>query len=70
MRYMKLTCAQKDLNQALLTVSKAINVNNTLPVLNNVLLRAKSGKLHFSATNLEIAINFIIDSDVKNEGKS
>lgn len=65
---MKLTCTQKDLNEALVTVSKAINANNTLPVLNNVLLRAKEGKLYFSATNLEIAINFTINADVKNEG--
>lgn len=66
---MKLTCTQKDLNEALITVSKAINTNTTLQVLNNVLLKAYSGKLHFSATNLEIAINYSIEAVIKNEGE-
>ena len=33
---MLLTCEQKDLLAALTTVSKAVNLNSTLPVLNNI----------------------------------
>ncbi|MBD3330588.1 DNA polymerase III subunit beta [Candidatus Peregrinibacteria bacterium] len=65
---MKLFCAQRDLDYALNVVNKAINPNNTLPVLNNILLNAKGKKLHFSATNLEIAISCSIDADVRSEG--
>lgn len=65
---MKLTCAQKDLKQALDIVSLAVNASTTLPVLNNILLKASNKKLYFSATNLEIAINFEIPADIKNEG--
>lgn len=61
-------CAQIDLSSALNIVSKAINNNNTLPVLNNVLIEAKDNHLYFSATNLEIAIKTSIKATVKTEG--
>ena len=65
---MKLFCAQKNLDYALNVVNKAINPNNTLPVLNNVLIKAEKNKLFFSATNLEIAISCSIDADIKSDG--
>lgn len=65
---MKLFCSQKDLDYALNIVNKAISPNNTLPVLNNVLLKAEGKKLYFSSTNLEIAISCSIDADVRGEG--
>jgi len=65
---MKLFCEQKDLSYALNTVNKAISPNNTLPVLNNILIKAEGKKLFLSATNLELAISLNIDADVRNEG--
>lgn len=65
---MKLVCSQLDLDSALNIVGKAINQNTTLPVLNNVLLKAEQGSLHFSGTNLEIAIQTLIPAEVKEEG--
>jgi DNA polymerase III subunit beta len=65
---MRLFCTQRDLDYALNIVDKAINTNNTLPVLNNILIKAEGKKLYFSATNLEIAINCSIDADVRGEG--
>lgn len=66
---MRLTCSQKDLLHALTTTSKAVDVNNTLPVLNNVLLKAEGKKLYFTSTNLEVAITYNIETEVKNEGE-
>lgn len=65
---MKLFCEQKDLSHALNIVNKAISPNNTLPVLNNILLKTEGKKLFLSATNLELAISLSIDADVRNEG--
>lgn len=65
---MLLDCEQKDLLAALTTVSKAVNLNSTLPVLNNILLKAENKKLTFAATNLEIAITTAIKAEIKNEG--
>ena len=65
---MKVKCTQKDLSRALGIVSKAIGTNNTLPVLDNILLKAEGKKIYFSATDLEIAIKYSIEADVLNEG--
>lgn len=65
---MLLSCDQKALSEALATVSKAVNLNNTLPVLNNILLKAENKKLLLAGTNLEIAITTTIPAEVKNEG--
>lgn len=65
---MKLVCTQVDLERAVSIVSKAITPNTTLPVLNNILLKAEAGKLHFAATNLEVAIQYFIPAEVKSEG--
>lgn len=66
---MRLTCSQKDLATALNITNKAVSPNNTLPVLNNVLLRAEGKRLYFTTTNLEIAISYWIETQVKNEGE-
>lgn len=65
---MKLICAQADLERALNIVNKAITPNTTLPVLNNILLKAEGKRLHFAATNLEVAIQYFIPAEVKAEG--
>lgn len=65
---MLLICDQKELLAALTTVSKAVNLNNTLPVLNNILLKAEGKKLSFAGTNLELAITTSIPAEIKNEG--
>jgi DNA polymerase-3 subunit beta len=66
---MRLTCSQKDLLNALNITNKAVDVNNTLPVLNNVLLKAEGKRLYFTTTNLEIAITHWIETTIKNEGE-
>jgi DNA polymerase-3 subunit beta len=65
---MKLKCLQSDLASALSIVNRAVSPNNTLPVLNNILLKAEGKKLFLSATNLEVAISASIEADVENEG--
>lgn len=65
---MKFFCAQADLEEALNIVNKAITPNTTLPVLNNILLKAEGKNLYFSATNLEIAIQHSIPADIRSEG--
>lgn len=66
---MRLTCSQKDLASALGITNKAVGANSTLPVLNNVLVKAEGKKLYFTTTDLEIAISYWIDAEIKNEGE-
>lgn len=65
---MKLVIPQKKLALGLNVVNKAVSPNNTLPVLNNILVKTEGKKVFLAATNLEIAINFWTEADVKNEG--
>lgn len=67
-KHMKFYCEQKDFLHALNIVGKAISPNNTLPVLNNILIKAEGKNLYFTATNLEIAIKYVIPADIRNEG--
>ena len=65
---MKVKCHQKDLALALNLVNRAVSTNTTLPVLNNILIKAQGKKIYFSATNLEVAITYFIEADILNEG--
>ncbi len=67
-RNMKVICEQKKFLEALDVVIRAVSASNTLPVLNNILIRAEGKFLYFSATNLEIAVRYFFECEVRNEG--
>lgn len=66
---MRVKCLQRELSHALTLTSKAVDSNSTLPVLNNVFLKAEGSKLHLISTNLEMAIEYSIETQVINEGE-
>jgi len=66
---MKFICTQANLNKALNIVSRIINKNSTLPILNNVLLKTEKGRLKLTSTNLEIGINYWIGGKVEENGE-
>lgn len=66
---MRVKCLQGDLSNALTLTNKAVDSNSTLPVLNNVLLKAQGKNLQFITTNLELAIEYSIETQVINEGE-
>ena len=49
-------------------MNRAVSPNTTLPVLNNILIKAQGKHLYFSATNLEVAMTYFIEVEVLNEG--
>ncbi len=65
---MRFNIEQKDFLKGLLIAQKAINNQNTLPILSNVLLKTEGQKLFISSTNLEISIKITISAEIKNEG--
>jgi DNA polymerase-3 subunit beta len=65
---MKATINQQKISKALNIVTKAINNNNTLPILNNILIETTEKGLKFSATNLEIAISYISTGSITEQG--
>ncbi|NPA90619.1 MAG: DNA polymerase III subunit beta [Chloroflexi bacterium] len=66
---MRVDCLQENLAKGLSVVNRAISSRTTLPILQNVLLKAEApASLKLSATNLDIAINCWIAADVGEEG--
>jgi DNA polymerase-3 subunit beta len=66
---MKFTALKDDFLKGLNVASRAVASNNTLPILSNILLKAEGTKLYFSATNLEISIQYFISTNILNEGQ-
>lgn len=65
---MKLLCEQKKFLDALDIVSRAVSSSSTLPVLNNIYIKAEGKNVFFAATNLEIAVRYFFECEVRNEG--
>ena len=66
---MKLICLQENLKNGLNIIQNIIGKNLILPILNNILLETKNGRLKISSTNLEIGIDTWITCKVEKEGK-
>jgi len=65
---MKITCTQENLNQGLNIVSHIASKTTSLPILNNVLIKAEKGILSLTTTNLEMGINCIVRGKIEKEG--
>lgn len=65
---MKVSCTKENLLRGLTSVSHIAGKNITLPILNNVLLKATGGTLELSATNLELATISKVRGKVEQEG--
>jgi DNA polymerase-3 subunit beta len=66
---MDIKVSQENLNKALGIVSRvAAGSRTTLPILNNVLIRAVDGKISFTTTNLEISVVSYVIGEVVNSG--
>lgn len=65
---MKIICTQENLRGGLATVARIISPTNTLPVLNNLLLKTENGLLKISSTNLEVGISTEIRCKIEEEG--
>lgn len=65
---MKLKILQNKLKQGLNIVEKITTRSTTLPILNNVLLKAEKNFLELASTDLEIGIRFWILAKIEQEG--
>lgn len=65
---MELTVLQENLQKALSFVGKGISTKTQIPILSNILLEAKGGRLTLSSTNLETTTSFWIGASVIKEG--
>lgn len=66
---MKFICSKFDLERAFISAERFTGKNLTLPVLGSVLLEVKGEKLFLTATNLEYAIQIILEGSGAKEGR-
>lgn len=65
---MKFSCTQENLYQGLQVVGHATGKNNSLPILNNVLLKIENKELRLLSTNLEIAVSATVRAKTEEDG--
>ncbi|MDP3987611.1 MAG: DNA polymerase III subunit beta [Candidatus Levybacteria bacterium] len=65
---MKIYLLSENLQGKLSFVNRAVSLKNQLPILSNILLKAKGGNLKISSTDLEIGIQTEIPANVEEEG--
>jgi len=66
---MKFTCNSKDIAGAVAAASKVVNAHTTMPILSNVLLTAKAGRVNVRATDLELTLENGFPAGVSEEGQ-
>ncbi|HEY6170037.1 MAG TPA: DNA polymerase III subunit beta [Verrucomicrobiae bacterium] len=67
---MKLTITKENLSHGLQAVQNVVSTRTTLPILSNVLLRAKEGRLELTATDLDVTISAAVDGTVAKAGET
>jgi DNA polymerase III subunit beta len=65
---LKTTVARDELIRQLAIVSRAASTRTTVQVLAGILLHAEPGKLHLSATDMEISLRSSLEAEVGSEG--
>ena len=65
---MKLTIAKEQFLNGLQAVQNVVGSRTTLPILSNILLRAVDGKLHLTATDLDVTITCGVPANISVEG--
>lgn len=67
---MKLKADRATLLRALAHIQSVAEKRNTIPILANVLIEARDGKLRLTATDMEIAVEEESDASVEREGRT
>ena len=66
---MKFICTQEHLNKSLQSVNQIKGSGITLPILENILIKAENGVIKLSSTDLEIGISSIVRGKVEVDGE-
>ena len=65
---MKLSIAKDQLIAGLQSVQNVVSSRTTLPILSNVHVRADEGRLHLTATDLDVTVACSVEAQVKGDG--
>ena len=65
---MEIKAKREDLLATLYWTQSIVERRNTMPILGNVLIEAKKGSIHVTATDLEVGVRGQVDGEVAKEG--
>lgn len=65
---MKVRLSRDEVTEALASIQQVVPPKTTLPILSNLLLKAKEGRLYISSTDLDISMKTSIECDLLEEG--
>lgn len=65
---MKVVCGKDELAEKLQVVGRGVSTRSTVQILAGVMLRAAGGRLHLSATDMEISLRDSLEAQVDEEG--
>jgi DNA polymerase-3 subunit beta len=65
---MNVLCGKEELTRGIQTISPIVSARSTLPVLSNFLFETKGNKIKLSSTDLEIAVQCYVKSEIIEEG--
>jgi len=67
---MKFKITKEKFIEGLQQVQHVVSTRTTLPILSNVLLQAKGGKVELTTTDLDVGVRGAVDADVEEEGST
>ena len=65
---MKVVCGKEELAEKLQVVGRGVSTRTTVQILAGIMLRAAGGRLHLSATDMEISLRDSLEARVEDEG--
>jgi len=65
---MKVVCGKDELAEKLQVVGRGVSTRTTVQILGGIMLRSAGGRLHLSATDMEISLRDSLEARVEEEG--
>jgi DNA polymerase-3 subunit beta len=65
---MRVVCGKDELAEKLQVVGRGVSTRTTVQILAGIMLRAAGGRLHLSATDMEISVRDVLEAQVDEEG--
>jgi DNA polymerase-3 subunit beta len=65
---MRIVCPKEELAEKLQVVGRGVSARTNVQILAGIMVRAAGGRLHLSATDMEISLRVSLEADVQDDG--
>ena len=67
---MKFVCEKDNILKAINSVTKAVAVRTTMPILEGILIQTNDNEVKFTTYDLEIGIEYVMECEVEEQGST